>query len=555
MMECPDEILHPYAAADVDVVQRCEPEMIPLLEEQGSTWLMENITIPLVRCGVQLTMRGAYIDPEHFDKLCDYYADAIQKEKEVLYLKLGELLGPFTDKDGVELERDEEGVALYIDKPTYWQNLQELLFTQLGLPLTEGKIDSAMTCEGCRSAGRNTPCGAKHAATSNELLMELFKSTKNEALPILVDVKKLEKTHGTYLDGGDGGFRRYIRPDRRIHARWSAGAAETGRFTCSEPNMMNPPKNIKIHDETFGIDSDNAIREMFSGRPGTVIMNADWSQLELWVLAYETGDQTLLNLLLQGEDVHSFVAREMCKMNLSALFQSKTADDESVTNAEWRAKHEELRDKAKVFTFGISYGLTEEGAADRLHCSKEQGRALIEAFLVIFPSLREFMRYIQTQVMELLGVPNKFGRWRHMPEVKILQALNYTTDLESLFREAVNFPIQSGGHDLHSLAHIATEQNKELIKRAWPVSEMHDSLAFEALGKLGDPDLSQTAWMIKSSWETLARDLVLPSGDKLGWQIPVEVEWGPNFGRFLYKINARGQEMKKNPEGNWEPTS
>ena len=394
------------------------------------------------------------------------------------------------------------------------------------------------------------PCSPKHAGTSNDLLEELYESTECPAIPPLVELKKLEKTSSTYLDGGKGGFKQHIRPDGRIHANWGAGEAETGRFVCSDPNMMNPPKGVKIHDEQFDIQSDNAIREMLSAMPGTVMMNADWSQLEVWILAYVTGDETLLGLLQSGEDVHTFVARELCKMGLSAQFQSESASDESVSNIEWRAKHESLRGDAKTFTFGISYGLTAEGAADRLHCSVEAAQALIDGFLVIFPSLREYMRRIHEEVLQTGAVRNPFGRVRHFPEVAILQALGYTYDLEAVFREAINFPIQSGGHDLHALAHIATEADEALITRAWPVMEMHDSLAMEA-----DivHQIQQTAWMVKSLWESVAKNTIMPNGKPLGWEIPVEATWGPNFGDERYKINARGADMRVNDNGNWEP--
>jgi DNA polymerase I-like protein with 3'-5' exonuclease and polymerase domains len=127
-------------------------------------------------------------------------------------------------------------------------------------------------------------------------------------------------------------------------------------------------------------------------------------------------------------------------------------------------------------------------------------------------------------VLTTYGVTNKFGRRRHFPEVPILAALKYRTDLEAVIRVANNFPLQSGGHDLHSLAHIATEA--ELSSWIQPVQEMHDSLlCYTPLERL-----DEAAVAIKTLWEGIALNTILPSGERLDWHIPVDVKCGQSFG-------------------------
>jgi len=502
MWEVPDKELWEYAGADVDVVQTLVPILHSQVEEEKSLWVYDNISIPLIRCATKLEERGVYIDQEHFDKLCLYYRDRLDTEK----------------------ERLNEFVGREVEKPSYYQTVQKLVFEEWGLPLTATPIDSARKeCQKCKKA--QAPCSSQHAKTGADELKELNERVQHEGLPILVDIRHLEKFSGTYMDGGkDGGFRFHIREDGRIHARWNSARAATGRFSCEYPNLMNPPKDISIHDEKYGIDSDDAVRDMFGSPPGFGMINADWSQAEVWVMAYETGDEVLLNLLLSGADIHAHVARELCKLGVSSRFPADIVDD-GLSLEEWKTKYKTIRDRGKTFVFGMNYGLTEEGAAQRLGCSVQEAAPLLAHYIqYIFPNMAPFFLRVREEMFQRGSIGNKFGRRRQFLEVPILKALRYRGDLEGVVRQGFNMPVQSGAHDLHSLAHIATE--RELSSWVEPIMEMHDSLAMYApLDRL-----EEAAVTVKELWQDIAMNTVLTNGEKLGWQIPVDVQIGQSFG-------------------------
>ncbi|KKL57856.1 hypothetical protein LCGC14_2231210, partial [marine sediment metagenome] len=266
---------------------------------------------------------------------------------------------------------------------------------------------------------------------------------------------------------------------------------------------------------------------MIMASPGQGLLNADWSQAEVWVMAYETGDETLLQLLLNGVDVHAHVARELCKLGVSSKFPS-SAVDEQLTLEEWKGAHDSIRTDGKVFVFGMNYGLTDEGAGQRLGCAAEEVAPLLAHYVqTIFPEMSPYFLRIRDEMLANYAVSNKFGRRRHFPEVPVLAALRYKGDLEGVIRQGYNMPIQGGAHDLHSLAHIATE--RELSSYVGPNLEMHDSLMSEAPGDR----LEEAAVAVRDLWQGIARNTVLPNGEKLGWEIPVDVEIGKSFGSLV----------------------
>lgn len=502
MWTIPDKTLHEYGAADVDSTHTLVPILRDKVEEEGISWVYENISIPLIRCATKFEERGVYIDQEHFDKLCLYYRDRVETEK----------------------ERLNEFVGHEVEKPSYYKTVQDLVFKEWELPLTATPIDSARKeCAACKKA--QAPCSPQHAKTGADELKELNERVQHEGLPILVDIRHLEKFSSTYMDGGEsGGFRAHIREDGRIHARWNAARASTGRFSCEYPNLMNPPKEVIIHDPKYGIDSDDAVRDMFCAPPGYGMLNADWSQAEVWVMAYETNDEVLLELLTSGADIHAHVARELCKLGVSSRFPSDIVD-ESLSLEEWKVKYKSVRDRGKVFVFGMNYGLTAEGAGNRLGCTKEEASPLLGHYTqFIFPGMGGYFTRIREEMFQGGTVSNNFGRRGHFQEIPILSALRYRGDLDGVVRVGYNMPIQSGSHDLHSLAHIATE--RELSSWVEPVMEMHDSLA-----KYAPIDrLEEAAVVVKELWEDVAMNTILANGEKLGWKIPVDVQIGHSFG-------------------------
>ncbi|KKN83886.1 hypothetical protein LCGC14_0295390 [marine sediment metagenome] len=509
MWEVEDEKLWEYGGADVDVVKTLVPTLYPKVQEEGSDWLYKNISIPLIRCATKLEERGVYIDQEYFDNLCRYYKNRLQVSKETL----------------------DETMGRRIESPTYYQNVQNLVFKELDLPLTNWVTKGAL--KECKNCKRDTPCSPNHASTSADALSELNERVDHPVLPLLIDIRHIEKFYGTYLEGGaGGGFRSHIRTDGRIHARWNAARASTGRFSCENPNLMNPPKEVKIDSDEYNIHSEDAIRSMFIAPPGYGVLNADWSQAEVWVMAYETGDEQLLGLLRSGQDIHAYVARELCKLGISSRFPKDSVDEE-LSLADWNEKYPSIRSRGKVFVFGMNYGLTEEGAGQRLGCSKEEAAPLLSHYTqYIFPSMGAYFIRIREELFKYGVVRDIFGRGRHFAEIPALAALRYKGDLESAIRQGYNLPVQGGAHDLHSLAHIATE--RELSSFVFPVLEMHDSLLMEApLDRLEEAGAA-----VKELWVRVAHDTILPSGKRLDWDIPVDVQMGRSFGDLTLQEGA-----------------
>ncbi|KKN40253.1 hypothetical protein LCGC14_0735330 [marine sediment metagenome] len=507
MWHVPDETLWIYGAADVDVVQELVPVLHPKVQEENADWVYENISIPLIRCATKMEERGVYIDREYFDRLCLYYRDRLVEQKAEL----------------------TEALGREVEKPSYYKTVQKVLFEDLGLPLTSKPAKGALKdCEACKKTW--SPCSPKHASTSAADLEELNERSPHPVLPLFIDIRHTEKFSSTYMDGGEGGgMKAYIREDGRIHPSWNAARAASGRFTCTDPSLMTMPKEVVIDSDKYDIHSKDAIRSMLIAPPGYGLFNADWSQAEVFVMAYESGDETLLNLLLEGVDVHAYVARELCKLGASSKFP-REAVDETLSLVDWQEAHPDLRGRGKPFVFGMNYGLTIEGAAERLNCSKEEAAPLLTHYTGhIFPKMAPYQLRIREDMFEYGSTSNKFGRRGHYPEVPILAALKFKGDLEGVIRQGYNRPIQSGAHDLHSLAHIATE--RELSSFVFPCLEMHDSL----MGYYPEGRQEEAKNAILNLWGDVARNTVLSSGEKLGWKIPVDVQTGHSFGELEVK--------------------
>ncbi len=513
MWELEDNKTWVYGGADVDVVQTLVPPLLARVKQEGTDWVYDNISIPLVRCATLLERRGVQVDIPYFDKLCTHYKHMLEEA----YVLLEETLGR------------------HLEHPSYYETVQNLLFKELKLPLTSVVIDSAQ--KECRKCKRDAPCSPTHAGTGADALEALALVAPHPVLPCLIDIRHLEKFSGTYLEGGkSGGYRAHIKSDNRIHPRWSAGRASTGRFGCEEPNVMNPPKEVQVDCDRCDLHSKDAIREMFIAREGYGVLNADWAQMEVWVMAYETQDETLLGLLRAGIDIHSYVARELCKLGISSKFPSDAVDEHSSLD-EWKVVHKDIRDRGKVFVFGMNYGLTDEGAGQRLGCTAEEAAPLLSHYVqYIFPGMEKFFLRIRQEIYDNSAVSNIFGRRRHFDEVPLLAALHYKGDLEGAVRQGFNLPIQGGAHDLHSLAHIQQERLPSLAV-APPCLEMHDSLMLEG----PQPQLEEIAHTIQEEWQNVARNTVLANGKALDWDIPVEVKWGPSFGTLDHVLTGAGK--------------
>ncbi len=512
MISVLNEVLWRYSAADADGLARIHDALRPIIESEGTDYVLEQIAQPILRLCWNMQKRGLPIDLDYFERLCRYYDKVIAEAEEVLWETVP------------QFGRDWK----YTDPGT----LKDILFVQLGLPTSGRKTKSSRGCQACADG----TC-FDHDQTGKDALRDVYQVVPHPIIPCILNLKSLTKVKSTYLDGGKGGWKRHIRSDGRIHPIVQVSRAETGRLAFKTPSAQNPPKGVKIDDDEFDIHSDNAFRDVIraggQGKTKKVILNADWNQLEVWGLAYflsdHFGDRTLLDVLESGKDVHTFAARGMWP----------DVDPELDDHA-WRQVHGDLRSKAKVFVFGTNYGLTVEGTMERIGCDEPEAKELIERYMTVVPGLRRYKDYIRRAIIEQGYVEDIFGRRRHTPQVPILRALNENGEFEAVFREALNMPIQGGGSDLHSFASVATDYSKALQKRGcFAILSVHDSLTFEADAPDNDYVL-QTAWLIRDLWAKIAWNMPLADGTPLHWKVPCEIEWGETWGSPRWKLNAHG---------------
>ncbi len=508
MDEVDNHHLWELAAADADAVARLVPVLGQQLDEDGdSRWIYEHVSIPMVRCCQEMTRRGMLVDQDYFTSLCEHY-----------------------EKKAEELKQRAFEIAGHEFNPNSRQQVQDVLFRELALPKSGRKTDASSECDACEKGSCE-----KHDQVSEDALLDIKAQVDHPIIDVLIEWSRVNKRRSTYLAGTGKkgqGFLAHIRRDGRIHFEFKVGGAETGRLSSQNPNAQNIPKKVEIEE----LGTKNAFRRTFVAPPGHVLMEADWNMLEVWVTAYrlaeQFGDRTLLEILESGRDVHVAVARAIWPV------------DPELDEFEWVKAHDDLRTNAKTFTFGANYGLTVEGVMERLHCSKEDAQHYLTSYLDMAPGLRDYKDYVQNTILAGEPLVNKFGRRRHFPQVEVMKLCNARFDLEEMFREGVNYPIQGGGSDLHSLAHIDTESNPKMREVFRIIDAVHDS----CLAEVPAPDLAtvlETAWMVKHLWQEIALNTVLADGSKLGWQIPVDVQWGKNWGDLTYVLTARGGLLYK----------
>jgi uracil-DNA glycosylase family 4 len=539
MAKAPNEMMWAYSAADADGLFRLWENLYPITKLEGTNWVLNHITMPMLRVCRDMEERGFPINEEYFKRLSDFYRSEIEKAEEILW-------------------EQTKHVAPRNWKYNYAPALREVLFEKLGIKPAKKhrKVQSGRGCKDCKDG----VC-FKHLSTGKDALDDVIRENDGNVHPVLYTIKNLKfltKRQSTYLDGSDGskGFKRWIRPDGRVHSTQKISRVETGRLASEEPNDKNIPNYVHIHPRGWkcydgnckayydkatelGINTINAFHDIIEAPPGRGIMSADWAQLEIWVLAYrmwvEFGERVLLDILESGKDIHMWMARQM--------FPELDPD---LDDKDWKNKHPELRRRAKAADFGVGYGLTASGMVLRSQGETgiEEAEEIIQRYKGIVP-VDKYFESIEKSLIHKGYIENVFGRRRHMPHLKMLRRLRSTSykieqAYQAAVREAINFPIQSSGSDLHSYASAKVNADPALLGQgAYVIMSVHDSLTFEFDWK--DEDYARkTAMIVKNKMEGIAFNMIKPDGTPLHWQVPVEVEWGQTWGTPTKKIDAHG---------------
>ncbi len=505
----PNDKVWTYQAIDVDAGARILAALLRKMETHPELrWVHDNIAIPMIRNCWKMIARGVAIDLPYIYALCSDYADRIRALEDEI-----QALSP---------------APVNLRSP---RQLQKLLFQDIGLPRSGKKTLGSKGCPDC--AGATNEVCLIHDALDKEVLEELHEKTHHPIVKLLLDWKALTKHRSTYLDGsnGDGGLVALIRDDGRVHAEQRVNAAITGRLSVSRPPLHQIPKNVD--SPKLG---HNILRRTMIASPGRKLGEYDWSQGELWVMAYVSGDENLLALLKAGRDIHTYVARALCALNISSKFPKQSLRPD-LTDEEWRMEFDELRRATKPFVFGMDYGMTPIGIQQRLHCTLDEAAAMANAYTSeIFPGLGAWNRHVETELFATGYLQNRFGRRFEPPNLPLVKQLDSLSAGE-IIRTGGNMPSQSGLSDLQQITHNRLENM--MGDRLSIVLSVHDSCLFE-FDEAPMEDTVELMWDIKRLCEATAKDAILYDGSTLGWDIPVEVSWGDSWGSLDWKITTNG---------------
>ena len=391
-----------YSAEDADVTLRLWEVLKPRLAAEGMTRVYETLERPLIDVLARMERRGISIDRQILSRLSGDFAQGMARLEADIQEIVGEPFNPGSPKQ-----------------------LGDILFGKMGLP-----------------GGKKTATGAW--STTASVLEEL--AEQGHDLPArILEWRSLQKLKSTYTDALPG----YVnKRTQRVHTSFSLAATTTGRLSSSEPNLQNIP----IRNE-----AGRKIRTAFVATPGHQLISADYSQIELRVLAHIADIPQLKKAFADGLDIHAMTASEM--------FGVPVKDMPS-----------EVRRRAKAINFGIIYGISAFGLANQLGIPREEAGAYIKKYFERFPGIRDYMDATKKICREQGYVTTIFGRKCHYPRITA------SNPSERAFNEraAINAPIQGSAADIirRAMARMDDALASEKLN-AQMLLQVHDELVFE----------------------------------------------------------------------------
>jgi DNA polymerase-1 len=392
-----------YAAEDADITLRLHHSLWPKLEAIPSlAKVFREIEMPLMPVLARMEQRGVLLDVEMLRK------QSGELEKRVLELE--------------KAAHQAAGESFNLGSP---KQLQAILFEKQGLPVV------SKTAKG-------------QPSTAESVLQEL--ALQGYELPrLILEYRSLSKLKSTYTDK----LPEMINPETgRVHTSYQQAVAATGRLSSTEPNLQNIPVRT---------EEGRRIRKAFIPQPGYRMVAADYSQIELRIMAHLSGDKGLLDAFQKGEDIHRATAAEVFGMPL-----------EQVNN--------EQRRSAKAINFGLIYGMSAFGLARQLGIERGRAQEYVELYFSRYPGVKAYMDGIREQAREQGYVETVFGRRLYIPEIN---ASNHARR-QYAERTAINAPMQGTAADIIKRAMVsldqAIEQSRLPIRM---IMQVHDELVFE----------------------------------------------------------------------------
>ena len=417
-----------YAGRELDGAEAVYQLFKPLdekLKELGMEKLYYSIELPLCLVLAEMEKTGFFVDRKALFDFGESLNSGIAALQESIWR--------------------EAGHAFNINSP---KQLGEVLFDELMLP-----------------SGKKTKTGW---STNADVLEKL--RGKHPIVDQVLEYRMLTKLKSTYADG----LLKVISPDGRIHTNFQMTVTATGRLSSTEPNLQNIPVRKQLGAQ---------IRKMFVASPGMCLVDADYSQIELRLLAHISGDETMRDAFLSGEDFHAVTASNVFNVPL-----------EEVTPM--------LRSRAKAVNFGIVYGISAYSLAQDIGVWPSEAKAYMDAYLEKYHGVRDYMKSIVEQAREDGYVSTLYGRRRSLPELK---SSNYNTRAFGE-RVALNMPVQGTAADIIKLAMVNVDKRlKEEKLRAKLLLQVHDELIVEC----PEDEAERVRAILKTEMEHTA-DLTVP---------------------------------------------
>ncbi|HWU98837.1 MAG TPA: DNA polymerase I [Oxalicibacterium sp.] len=391
-----------YAAEDADITMQLHQTMLPhVAADEGLTYIYEQIELPTAVVLQKMERNGVLID-----------AGLLNTQSNDLGKRMLEI-----EKSAYELA----GQPFNLNSP---KQIGEIFFEKLQLPVV-----------------KKTPSGSP--STDEEVLQKL---AEDYPLPkVLLEYRSLSKLKSTYTDK----LPKMINPHTgRVHTNYGQAIAITGRLSSNDPNLQNIP--IRTAE-------GRRIREAFIAAPGSVIVSADYSQIELRIMAHISGDENMLRAFAEGEDIHRATAAEIFGIERTAV-------------------ESEQRRYAKVINFGLIYGMSAFGLAGNLGIERSAAQSYIEKYFYRFAGVKRYMDETRLEAKARGYVQTVFGRRLWLPEINSPNGPRR----QGAERAAINAPMQGTAADLIKLSMIAVQDWLEHEKlQSKMVMQVHDELVLE----------------------------------------------------------------------------
>ena len=380
------------------IAWKAGPVLKEQLNETGMQALFADIEMPLIYSLYHMEAEGIHVEQKELKEYGDRLKVRIEKLEKEIY--------------------DQVGEEFNINSP---KQLGEILFEKMKL-----------------KGGKKTKTGYSTAADVLEKL-----APDCPVVQMVLDYRQLTKLNSTYAEG----LAAYIGPDGRIHGKFNQTITATGRISSTEPNLQNIPVRMELGRE---------IRKVFVAKEGCTFVDADYSQIELRILAHMSGDERLIEAYREAQDIHAITASQVFHIPL-----------DQVTPLQRR--------NAKAVNFGIVYGISAFGLSEGLSISRKEAMEYIEKYFETYPGVKKFLDGLVEQAKEQGYVTTLFGRRRPIPELKSPRTRAFGE------RVAMNSPIQGTAADIMKIAMVAVD--RELRRRNMEsriVLQVHDELLVEA---------------------------------------------------------------------------